>query len=55
MCIHNLVEISFSWVISINAINTTLVNNRTALTGSNEHAAVIDSVNQKHYREIHVN
>lgn len=55
MCIHNLVEISFSWIISIKAINTTLVNNRTALTGSNVCAAAIDSVNQKYYREIHVN
>lgn len=54
MCIHNSAEISFNRVISINAINTTLVNNKTALTGSNAHAAVIDSVNQKYYREIHV-
>lgn len=54
VCIRNSVEISFIWVISINAISTTLVNNRTVLTGSKAHAALIDSLNQKYHREIHV-
>lgn len=55
MCIHNSVEISFNWVILTDAVNATLVNNRAGLTGSNASPALTDSVNQKYYREIHLN